>query len=86
MTAPILDTKVLRDSEAFRANVAHNRALAEKLRAKVAEAAQGGSASARDKHTARGKLLPRDRVERLLDPGSPFLELRPLAPPGLYGD
>ena len=86
MTAPILDTKVLRDSEAFRANVAHNRALAEKLRAKVAEAAQGGSASARDKHTARGKLLPRDRVERLLDPGSPFLEIGQLAANGLYGD
>ncbi|AOF95037.1 carboxyl transferase domain-containing protein [Sphingobium sp. RAC03] len=86
MTAPILDTKVLRDSEAFRANVAHNRALAEELRAKVAAAAQGGSASARDKHTARGKLLPRDRVERLLDPGSPFLEIGQLAANGLYGD
>ncbi|EXS71888.1 carboxyl transferase domain-containing protein [Sphingobium sp. Ant17] len=86
MTAPILDTKILRDSEAFSANVAHNRALAEELRAKVAAAAQGGSASARDKHTARGKLLPRDRVERLLDPGSPFLEIGQLAANGLYGD
>ena len=85
MTAPILDTKILRDSEAFRANSAHNRALAEELRAKVS-AAQGGSASARDKHTARGKLLPRDRVERLLDPGSPFLEIGQLAANGLYGD
>tara|TARA_R110000787_G_scaffold20580_23_gene61220 strand:- start:7 stop:1608 length:1602 start_codon:yes stop_codon:yes gene_type:complete len=86
VTAPILDTKILRDSEAFSANVAHNRALAEELRAKVAAAAQGGSASARDKHTARGKLLPRDRVERLLDPGSPFLEIGQLAANGLYGD
>ena len=86
MTAPILDTKILRDSEAFRANSAHNRALAEELRAKVAAAAQGGSVSARDKHTARGKLLPRDRVERLLDPGSPFLEIGQLAANGLYGD
>ncbi|MDE0946273.1 MAG: methylcrotonoyl-CoA carboxylase [Sphingobium sp.] len=86
MTAPILDTKVLRDSEAFRTNSAHNRALAEELRVKVAAAAQGGSASARDKHAARGKLLPRDRVERLLDPGSPFLEIGQLAANGLYGD
>lgn len=86
MTAPILDTKILRDSEAFRANAAYNRASAEELRAKVATAAQGGSASARDKHAARGKLLPRDRVERLLDPGSPFLEIGQLAANGLYGD
>ncbi|WP_088182901.1 carboxyl transferase domain-containing protein [Sphingobium sp. Z007] len=86
MTAPILDTKLAADSEAFRANTAHNRALAEDLRAKVATAAQGGSASARDKHVARGKLLPRDRVERLLDPGSPFLEIGQLAANGLYGD
>ncbi len=86
MTAPILDTKLAADSEAFGANAAHNRALVEELRAKVAAAAQGGSASARDKHVARGKLLPRDRVERLLDPGSPFLEIGQLAANGLYGD
>ena len=86
MSAPILDTKLSPDSDAFRNNAAHNRALAEELRAKVAAAAAGGSASARDKHTARGKLLPRDRVERLLDPGSPFLEIGQLAANGLYGD
>ncbi|MBV2150462.1 methylcrotonoyl-CoA carboxylase [Sphingobium sp. AS12] len=86
MSAPILDTKLFPDSDAFRSNAAHNRALADELRAKVAAAAAGGSASARDKHTARGKLLPRDRVERLLDPGSPFLEIGQLAANGLYGD
>ena len=86
MSGPVLDTKLSPDSETFRANAAHNRALADELRAKVAAAARGGSDSARDKHVARGKLLPRDRVERLLDPGSPFLEVGQLAANGLYGD
>ncbi|AOH85022.1 methylcrotonoyl-CoA carboxylase [Sphingomonas panacis] len=86
MSAPVLDTKLATDSEGFRANAAHNRALAETLRAKVAAAAQGGSESARAKHVARGKLLPRERVEHLLDPGSPFLEVGQLAANGLYGD
>ena len=86
MSGPALDTKVSPDSETFRANAAHNRALADELRARVAAAARGGSDSARDKHVARGKLLPRDRVERLLDPGSPFLEVGQLAANGLYGD
>ncbi|UYY59398.1 carboxyl transferase domain-containing protein [Sphingomonas sp. S2-65] len=84
MSAPVLDTKVTIDGEAFRANAAHNRALAERLRADVARAALGGSDSARDRHTARGKLLPRERVERLLDPGAPFLEIGQLAANGLY--
>ncbi len=86
MTAPILPTSLSPDSETFRTNAAHNGALVEELRAKVATAAQGGTPSAREKHSARGKLLPRDRVERLLDPGSPFLEIGQLAAGGLYGD
>ena len=86
MTAPVLDTKLLSDSEGFRANAAHNRALTETLRNTVATAAQGGSESARAKHVSRGKLLPRERVEGLLDPGSPFLEIGQLAANGLYGD
>jgi 3-methylcrotonyl-CoA carboxylase beta subunit len=86
MSAPVLDTKLSPDSEAFRSNAAHNRALAQELHERVATAAQGGSTNARDKHVARGKLLPRDRVERLLDPGSPFLEIGQLAANGLYGD
>ncbi len=66
------------------ARAAHNRALAGELRARVAEAALGGNERARDRHTARGKLLPRERVERLLDPGSPFLEIGQLAANGMY--
>ncbi|HTV83800.1 MAG TPA: carboxyl transferase domain-containing protein, partial [Dyella sp.] len=67
-----------------KARAGHNRALAEALRAKVAETALGGSEASRERHTARGKLLPRERVDRLADPGSPFLELAPLAAEDLY--
>ncbi|HEX4371039.1 MAG TPA: carboxyl transferase domain-containing protein [Rhizomicrobium sp.] len=78
----LLDT----NGETFRANDAVNRGLADALRAKLAAAAQGGSQSARERHTARGKLLPRERINRLLDAGSPFLETSPLAANGLYQD
>src|SRR6476469_9218754 len=61
-------------------------ALVEQLRAKLASAALGGPERARERHVARGKLLPRDRVDDLLDPGSPFLELAPLAADGMYDD
>ena len=84
MSAPVLDTRLNRDDATFRANADHNRALAERLRADVARAALGGSDKARERHTARGKLLPRDRVERLLDPGAPFLEIGQLAANDLY--
>ncbi|MDP1025921.1 carboxyl transferase domain-containing protein [Sphingomonas sp. KR1UV-12] len=84
MTAPVLTTALSADSEAVRTNAAHNRALAERLRTDVATAGLGGSTASRDRHVARGKLLPRDRVERLLDPGSPFLEIGQLAAHGLY--
>jgi len=62
------------------------RALTADLRTRVARAREGGPAKARDRHLARGKLLVRDRVDRLLDPGSPFLELSPLAATGMYDD
>ena len=75
MSAPVLTTTLNRDSDEARQRIAHNRALAEALRARVAEAALGGNAKSRERHTSRGKLLPRERVERLLDPGSPLLEL-----------
>ena len=55
------------------------QALVADLREKIATVTQGGDAAARDKHTARGKMLPRERVNRLLDPGSPFLEIGQLA-------
>jgi 3-methylcrotonyl-CoA carboxylase beta subunit len=79
MSAPKIETKIVPDDEQFRARDEHNRALAAKLRADVAEAAKGGSEKHRERHVSRGKLLPRDRVERLLDPGSPFLEIGQLA-------
>ena len=69
---------------AFLANYAHNRRLADELRSRVAGAALGGPEASRTRHTSRGKLLPRERVERLLDPGSPFLEIGQLAAFGLY--
>jgi len=72
------------NSEAFQANAKQNRALAEALRAKIARSALGGGEMARQKHTARGKLLARERINRLLDPGSPFLEIGALAADGMY--
>ncbi|TKD50049.1 carboxyl transferase domain-containing protein [Sphingomonas baiyangensis] len=84
MSGPVLASKVAPDSDAFRANAAHNCALAERLRADVAQAALGGTEKARERHVARDKLLPRDRVERLLDPGSPVLEIGQLAAFDLY--
>ncbi|WP_460852701.1 carboxyl transferase domain-containing protein [Nocardioides montaniterrae] len=59
--------------------------LAAELRERLARVRQGGSEAARKKHTDRGKLLPRERVDRLLDPGSPFLEIAPLAAYGMHG-
>ena len=60
--------------------------LVDQLRSKLAEAALGGPKRARERHAARGKLLPRDRVDGLLDPGSPLLEIAPLAADGMYDD
>src|SRR4029079_334221 len=99
MSAPRIETKIATDSDEFRARIDHNRALAEKLRADVAQAALGGNEKSRERHVSRGKLLPRDRVERLLDtrsallehgaarardPGSPFLEIGQLAACDMY--
>ncbi len=81
-----LSTLIDPANDTFQANAAHNAALAADLRRRTAAAALGGSAAAREKHTARGKLLPRDRVHRLLDPGSPFLEIGALAANGMYND
>ena len=68
------------------ANAALNAELAAQLRRRVAAAALGGPEAIRTRHTARGKLLPRERVDRLVDPGSPFLEIGQLAAYGLYED
>jgi 3-methylcrotonyl-CoA carboxylase beta subunit len=79
-------SKIDEGSDAFRRFAAHNRGLAEELRARVAAAALGGPQKHRDRHASRGKLLPRDRVTRLLDPGSPLLEIGQLAANGMYGN
>ncbi len=71
-------------SPEFQANAASLRALVADLRDKAAEVSLGGGEGARAKHTARGKLLPRDRVNHLLDPGTPFLEVGQLAAFGMY--
>ena len=83
---PRIKSRLDPSSPAFAENAAHHRALAEDLRRQVAGVSEGGGAEAQKKHTARGKLLPRDRVRALLDPGSPFLELSQLAAFGMYGD
>jgi len=73
-------------SEAFRANAAVMQALVDDLRAKAAVIALGGNQISRDRHVGRGKLLPRDRIAALLDPGTPFLELSQFAAYGMYGN
>jgi 3-methylcrotonyl-CoA carboxylase beta subunit len=83
---PVLQSNVDTRGEEFRGNAAALAAQVAELRARVAEIALGGEAAARQKHAARGKLLPRDRVEALLDPGAPFLELSQLAAYKVYKD
>jgi 3-methylcrotonyl-CoA carboxylase beta subunit len=80
----VLETQLNARSADFQGNAAAMRGLVEDLNAQVARAAAGGGETARARHVARGKLLPRDRVQLLLDPGTPFLELSPLAAYGLY--
>jgi 3-methylcrotonyl-CoA carboxylase beta subunit len=80
----VLTTSLDRGSEAFAANAAAMRAVVADLREKVAAIREGGGEEARRRHLARGKLLPRERVRALLDPGSPFLELSQLAAWGMY--
>jgi 3-methylcrotonyl-CoA carboxylase beta subunit len=80
----VLASKIDSESETCRTYAAHNEALAAELREKVAKAALGGSEQHRERHVSRGKLLPRERVSRLLDPGSPFLEIGQLAACDMY--
>jgi 3-methylcrotonyl-CoA carboxylase beta subunit len=83
---PVLSSQVDPRSPEFLANHAHLQGLVDELQQRLARVAHGGGDKARAKHTERGKLLPRDRVTALLDPGSPFLELSPLAAEGMYDD
>ena len=84
MSAAVLPTKLDRASDEAKARFAHNKALADSLYDAVCAAALGGPERSRERHKSRGKLLPRERVERLLDPGSPFLEIGQLAANGMY--
>ncbi|WP_119353701.1 carboxyl transferase domain-containing protein [Azohydromonas sediminis] len=83
---PTLTSRLAPRSDEFKASAAAMRALVDDLNAKLAQIAQGGGEAARAKHVARGKLLPRERVERLLDPDTPFLEIAPLAALDMYGN
>ncbi|HEX3808962.1 MAG TPA: carboxyl transferase domain-containing protein [Rhizomicrobium sp.] len=82
MTA--IKSSIATTSSAFKANAEAMEKLVAELKDKMATAALGGDERSRKRHTDRGKLLPRARVERLVDPGSPFLELSPLAAGGMY--
>ncbi|MCS6871449.1 MAG: methylcrotonoyl-CoA carboxylase [Anaerolineae bacterium] len=80
----IIESTIETHSETFRANAAHNRDLAQELRARLAAVRQGGGERARKRHAEQGKLFVRERIDRLLDEGSPFLELSPLAAWDMY--
>src|SRR4051794_38475182 len=86
MDAPVLRSGADPGDPAYQRYVKEHTALVDDLRARTATAARGGGERARQRHVDRGKLLPRDRVESLVDPGSPFLELSPVAATGLYDD
>jgi 3-methylcrotonyl-CoA carboxylase beta subunit len=73
-------------SGTFEANQRAQQALMEELKERLATTALGGPAKSRERHIARGKLLPRERIDYLLDDGSPFLEIAPLAANGMYND
>ena len=83
---PQFRSKLKPDTAEFEAAAAQMRAQVEELKRRLALAARGGDAAARERHTSRGKLLVRDRIDALLDPGSPWLELSPLAAYGMYDD
>jgi len=81
----VIQSAVNTRSDDFKANNAAMEALNAELKERLSEAAKGGSEKSRERHLGRGKLLPRERVQRLLDPGTPFLELSPLAAFGMHG-
>ena len=81
---PVLETKLNARTADFQANVAAMQTLVDHLQGEVTKSAAGGGEAARAKHVARGKLPPRERVQMLLDPGTPFLELSPLAAHAMY--
>jgi acetyl-CoA carboxylase carboxyltransferase component len=80
----VLDSQLSTHDERYQANYAHNKALAQELRERLALAAQGGGEKYQQRHREQGKLFVRDRIDKLLDPGSAFLELSPLAAWEMY--
>jgi propionyl-CoA carboxylase len=83
---PVIESHVEASSAEFRANLEHMESLEADLKRRLERARAGGGAQAVKRHQAAGKLLVRDRVERLIDPGTPFLEIGALAAGGLYDD
>ena len=81
---PVLKSEINTRSDAFKANTAHWRAEIARLKDRVAEIKQGGGERSRKRHLERGKMLPRERIRALVDPGAPFLELNQLAAWGQY--
>jgi len=81
---PALTSTISTSSDTFRANAERMKALVADISAKAAKVERGGSEEARERHTSRGKLLPRQRLAQLLDPGSPFLEIGQFAAWGMY--
>lgn len=82
----VITTAIDRDSDSFKANASKNKALIDELYDRSAKAREGGSQTARERHTGKGKLLPRDRIQLLIDAGSPFLEIGALVANGMYDD
>ncbi|MFA5608678.1 MAG: carboxyl transferase domain-containing protein, partial [Alcaligenes sp.] len=82
----VIESRINPRSQDFQDNASIMQALILDLRQKLQKTALGGSESSRQRHVGRGKLLPRERVERLLDPGTPFLELSPLAAQDVYNN
>lgn len=80
----ILESQIDPNDPEFATNLAHNQILVEELRASLAQVRQGGGPKYRERHTSRGKIFVRERIDMLLDPGAPFLELSPLAAWELY--
>ncbi|MBE2272011.1 MAG: methylcrotonoyl-CoA carboxylase [Anaerolinea sp.] len=81
----IIETHVHSQDESFKRNTAHNQGLAAELRERLALVRQGGGEKYQQRHREQGKLFVRDRIDRLIDPGSPFLEIAPLAAWEMYG-
>lgn len=83
---PILQSQIQTGSPEFKANQAHHEGLLKQLEIELQKAREGGGPDLRKKHESRGKLFVRDRIQKLIDPGTPFLELSSLAANGMYSD